>query len=163
MTPVQIVLLIVGILAINGLLQGTIWWVILSNLKAMPDKIRRELASTGERIVHGPERGSYDGATGNAFPRVTGLGVLTLTDRRLFFRKLGGKEVTLPLTMIAGVRESATFSRFQGSVRRRGGSQYVILKTQEGAEVAFAIKNASHPAWISALASLTGMRPVAPA
>jgi hypothetical protein len=95
-----------------ALLQAVIWIPIVVHLKKKAARIdaalRQELAASGERILRGPERASYQSGTGRN-PTVAGKGVIVLTDLRLVFRILVGTSVEIPRSQIARVREERVF------------------------------------------------------
>ena len=154
MTPTQaavpailfVILLVVGILAV----QALIWIPIIIALKRKSARLhaslRDELAA-GERAARGPESAVYRGATAG-FPMVKGNGVAVLTDRRLIFRKLVGAGLEVPLDRVAGVREDTWFL---GGYRN--GRMHLILRMQDGNEVGFMF--ADHPGWMASVRDLT--------
>ena len=147
MTPLQIVLLVVGIFA----LQALIWIPIIVWFKRKSARIRAELADelarSGERVDRGPESALYGGATA-VYPTVGGNGVIVLTERRLVFRRLVGAAVEVPVAEIEGLRADKWFRSAY-----RGSSPWLIVRTRGGAEVGF--KVADHAAWAAAVTAAT--------
>jgi len=131
-TSGQIVALVVAIIAGVGGIQAVIWIPLVRKLQRMPDALRTELG--GERLLFGPERASFAGATAE-YGRVGGIGVLALTERRLAFRRaVGNKVVDVPADHILAVTEA---HRWMG--RRVGGRTFLILKLASGAQLGFIV------------------------
>ena len=143
MSPLAVVGMVVGIVAVVAAIQIAIWLPIVRRLHRIPDEMQRDLA--GEVIVRGPERASYRGAT-STYGAVSGVGVVALTERRLVFRKAVGSEIVVERSDIVGVR---TEKRFRG--RRVGGREHVVVKTVSGADVGFLFQDQA--AWLAALSS----------
>jgi hypothetical protein len=141
MSPLAIVLMVVGILVGVAAVNLAVWLPILRKLRRLPELMREELA--GEKIAVGPERAVYRGAT-STYGRVKGLGVAALTERRLAFRKAIGKPVDVPVDQIVGVREDRVFLRSVTAGRR-----HVIVKLSDGTEVGYYF--ASPEQWLGAL------------
>jgi hypothetical protein len=135
MGPLQIVLLVVGILAVQALaLLAALRWVRRRTAETLA-RLGRELDAAGERTMRGPEAAVYRGGTGN-FSRVKGNGALALTERRLVFAKLLGAPVELFTADILEAREGTWFRR-----SAVGGQVHVIVKTRRGDEVGFFVQN----------------------
>ncbi len=150
MTPLQIVLLVLGILglalAIGLPLLGWLRRVTARRL----GELRGELVSTGERVLLGPEAAVYRGASaGSGHPRARGNGVIALTERRLIIRRLFGAPIEVPTADITGVR---TNKWFDGAWT--GGRLHVIVKTRADAEVGLFVQDTE--AWVAALQKLGG-------
>jgi hypothetical protein len=143
MTGVWIALLLMIIAGI----QAGIWIPLLLWFRRRTRKwkasLQSEIASSGETLVLGPERGLYGGAS-FGYPQVRGNGVMVLTDKRLLFRKLTGGIIEIALSDVAGMREDKVFL---SSVR--AGRIYLILQLKDRAEVGFIVHD--HPAWMAAL------------
>jgi hypothetical protein len=141
MTPLQTVLLVLGILGLQLVVWVPIiiWWK--RRTRALKAALPAEALIDGEHLRRGPESANYRGASAG-YTRVKGNGVLVLTDRQLHFRKLTGGRIDVPLAEIVGVREARWF---QGS----GGQTHLILQLQSGAEVAFIVTDL--PGWRAAL------------
>jgi hypothetical protein len=150
MGPLQIVLLVLGILAFQLVMFiVALRWLRRANAQRL-GALRSELAATGERALLGPEPGVYRGASsGSGYPRTRGNGVVALTERRLIVRKLVGAPVEVPVAEIAGVR---TDKWFQGGWA--GGQAHVIVKTRAGAELGLFVQDTD--AWARALQGLAG-------
>src|SRR5438552_2314547 len=87
-TPLMIVLLVLGILGLQVLLWvPLVLWMRKKSARLL-EALREELAAGGERAIRGPEPAFYGGASGVGYPEVKGNGVIVLTDRRLAFRRL---------------------------------------------------------------------------
>ncbi len=135
-SPVEIVLLLVGILAAQLLFWIPFILWMRGKSARLVESLRDEVAAAGEAMVEGPSPGIYRGGSGR-FSRVRGNGIVALTDRRLIFAKLIGQRVEVPLNEISEIREDRWFL---GSAR--GGSLHLILKTSEG-EVGFMMRDQS--------------------
>ncbi len=142
MTAVQVVLLVLGILAINALVLIP----VLLLLKRLPGVLRAEMLGAGERPVRGPERASYQGATGQ-YSKVRGSGAAALTEQALIFRPLVGRRIEVPLGELTAVREDKWFRRGY-----RGGRNHLILKLKSGVEVAFMFED--HAGWMVAFRTI---------
>lgn len=132
----RVILIVVGIIGI----QAAIWIPIVIWLRRKSARASAEIASEiaaiqGERLVAGPENGSYRGGSGG-HGKVKGNGVIVLTDRRLVFRKLLGATVEIPVHTIAGTKTSKSFLG-----ARTGGSTHLIVITTEPAELGFYVKD----------------------
>jgi hypothetical protein len=147
MTPVQVVLLVFGILVLVAGVQAAIWIPILRKLRRMPGELSAELTHSGERVVLGPDRAVYRGSDDRNYSIVKGNGVVALTDKRIVFRKAIGKPLEVPISAIEGIRESPTFLRSWAN-----GRQHLILKLRSGGEVGFFVP--SNREWIGALGNL---------
>jgi hypothetical protein len=152
MAPIQIVLLVVGLLTVIALIQVVVWSVVLGRLRRLPERTQDELKQAGQKLVRAPERAQYRGGTGS-WSKVTGLGVLALTKKQLVFRKVTGGKVDVPLDQIAGVRTDPRFRR------RRMGRPHLILELRSGDEVGYLVDPPD--AWAAALRQATG-KPLAP-
>jgi hypothetical protein len=142
MTPLQTVLLVLGILGLQVAVWVPlmIWWTRQS--RALKAALPAEVQAAGEHLRRGPESAHYRGASAG-YSRVKGNGVLVLTDRQLRFRKLTGGRIDVPLKEIVGMREA---KRFQGYV---SGQTVLILQLRTGAEVGFIVTDL--PGWRAAL------------
>jgi len=145
MTPLQIVLLVLGILA----LQLALWvplrlWFKGARARRL-SALQAELSATGERVLLGPETALYRGASsGSGYPRSRGNSVVALTDRRLIVRPLVGASIEVPAVEIAGGR---AHTRFAGAWV--GGRPQVIVRTRTNAEIGLLVENSD--AWVTAL------------
>jgi hypothetical protein len=142
MTPVQIVLLVVGILVLVGGVQAAIWIPIVRRLNALPGKLEQEIAGTGERFVTPWERSSFHGSTGGAYGNIGGIGILAVTNRRVVFRKAAGSPIDIPVDAVAAVE---LLTSWRG--RRRAGWRFVAFRTKEGAQVVFSSRGADVERW----------------
>ena len=145
MTPLQIVLLVLGILALQFVLWiPALWWVRRASARRLGE-LQAELAATGEHVLLGPEPAIYRGASsGSGLSRAKGNGVAALTERRLVVRRLVGAPIEVATADISGVR---TDKWFQGAWT--GGRLHVIVKMRAGAEVGLFVQNTD--AWVAAL------------
>ena len=153
MTPIQIVLLVAGILGF----QVLVWIPILVWMKKKSARLiaelTQDLASRSERTTHGPATTLYRGASAD-FPRVKGNGVIALTERRLVFRPLVGAAIELPIDQIVEVREDTWFLR-----SAKGGLKHVIVKTKSGTEVGWMFSRDQHQAWLEAFRAIASRVP----
>jgi hypothetical protein len=145
----QIVLLVVGILAVLGLIAGVIMLIYRGRYRAAADRLGTELAV--ETIVRPLERGNYRGATAPGFPTVKNNGRIALTRRRLVFVTLTGTTISIPLDSVTGLRLAKVF---KGSVA--GGWTHLVVRTAAG-EIAFYVNDTQ--AWLHALGEATGLTP----
>ena len=140
MTGLQIALLVAAILGAQFLAFVVLWRWIGRRARALLETVRHELRGSGDTLEVEPEVAHYAGGSGN-HPRVKGLGVLALTDRRLVFRKLFGRGVEIARSDIADVRDGKWFRRSYSS-----GRQHVVLVLDDGSEVGFVVND--HGAWM---------------
>lgn len=132
------------------LVQVAVWIPLLvlwrKRSRAFLEEFRARAAATGERFVAGPESAVYRGGS-RPYSAVKGNGTMTLTDRRLVFRKLTGGMVEVPASSITGTRQA---KGFRGS--RVGGATHLVVTTTDPAEVAFFVGDPA--AWELAVASI---------
>jgi hypothetical protein len=140
MSPLGVILLVVGILAAVLLMLVP----ILGWARRRSQRIEAELAAelAGEPPLIGPEKAMYRGGSG-PYPKVKGNGVIVLTDRRLILRMVVGKDVEVPRDEITGARET---KRFRGAVV--GGYTHLVVATASG-ELGFFVADSA--AWLAAL------------
>src|SRR4051812_1467405 len=110
MKTAEIALLVVGVLGLNGIIQALLWTTVFRKLRTIAATLPGELAAAGDRILGGPERASYDGATA-VYSGVSGMGVLAVTDRRVVFRRLGGKTIELELGELRSAKAASKWTR----------------------------------------------------
>ena len=91
----------------------------------------RQVLTSGEQVVLPRESAVYRAGTGD-FSKVKGNGQLTLTDRRLAFRKVTGGVVEIPTGRITGAHRAKVFLR---SVA--GGHEHLVVELAGGDEVGF--------------------------
>lgn len=136
MNAVQIVLLVAGILAVNGV----VWTLILASFKRkskqLMESINASCATTGECLVIGPERGYYNHMKGIA--SIKTMGVMALTNKRLIFKGPMGMDADITFDQIADISRNVWF---QGNYR--GGHEFLILKLKDGNEAAFQVPDIS--------------------
>jgi hypothetical protein len=123
---VFVILLVGGILAINGVIWGIVLTVLSRRRKARMAELQADLAATGDRVVLGPARGNYCGGTGD-FPRVANNGLLTLTTADLLIHPYLGRAVTVPVATITGVRVERSWNG-----RIVAGKQFLVVSTGHG-------------------------------
>lgn len=142
-TAVFVVLLVVGILAV----QALVWIPVIVWFRRRSRRVAAELATElqSETVVRPPEKGTYRGATAPGYPIVKNNGLIALTQRRLVFRTLTGKAIDIPVEAITGVREAAVFN---GSVV--GGRKHLIVQTAAG-EIGFYVSDSA--GWTAVLLS----------
>jgi hypothetical protein len=140
-TAVFVVLLVVGILAV----QALVWIPIIVWFRRRSRRVAADLATelASETVVRPPEKGNYRGATAAGYPIVKNNGLIALTQRRLVFRTLTGKAIDIPVDAITGAREAAVFN---GSVV--GGRKHLIVQTAAG-EIGFYVSD--NAGWLAAL------------
>ncbi|MEO8876556.1 MAG: hypothetical protein ABI461_13280 [Polyangiaceae bacterium] len=136
MGPVVYVLSIVGGV---GLVQAAVWIPLVHRWNKKSGQyyaaLQKELGASGEKMLVPPERGGYEGSTGD-YSNIRGTGKLMLTDRRLLFRKLTGGVVEIPVKKLKGFRESSTYN---GSAI--GGNRFLIIETTGSTDVGFTVQN----------------------
>jgi hypothetical protein len=140
MSPLAVILLVVGILAaVLLMLVPVVGWA-----RRRSRRIEAELAAelAGESPLIGPEKAMYRGGSGS-YPKVKGNGVIVLTPRRLIFRMVLGTGVEIPCDEITGARET---KRFRGAVT--GGYTHLVVRTTTG-ELGFFVADVA--AWRAAL------------
>jgi len=139
MSKAQIVLLVVAILAAQGLL----WGVFMLWLRWQAARLRRDLQRSGEEVLAGPEPAHYQGSTGER-AMIKTLGVIALTRRRLVFRTPFGIGIELPISQVTSVKDSKWFL---GGFR--GGRRFLIVRVADGSEFAFMVRH--HRRWMREL------------
>lgn len=144
MGPGQIVLLVVGILAFVALVQAVVWIPIIKKLRRLPERVRAELAASGEGVVRAPEPGTYRGSSHPDYPRATNTGVIALTERRIVIRCVFGRPIDVPTARIQSVRQETWF--LSGA---RAGRVHVVVSLTGGGEVGFYARDPD--AWTEAL------------
>lgn len=149
MGAMDVVLLVLGILAVVASVLMLALIPISRRLKTIAGEMERELAASGERVIVAPEQAVYRGAT-SGYGRVKGNGIVALTDQRVVFRKVIGDPVEIHVDQIAGVRTEKWFLRAYGS-----GQPVVVLTTRSGVEVGFIF--ADPVAWTARLRALEGV------
>lgn len=146
MSPLQIVVLVVALVAAQAFaLVAIVRWLRRRSAERTAE-IVRELEASGERTLRGPEAGVYRGGSGG-FSRVKGNSVLALTDRRLLIAKLVGARVEVPTRDIASVREEKWFLR-----SAVGGQVHVVVTTRGGDEIGVFVRD--RDAWIAELRAI---------
>lgn len=150
MSTTQIVLLVLGILAVHlAILIPLLVWVKRATYR-QAGELAAELARSGERVLIAPTPSVYRGATRDTgLPRAKGNGVAALTDSRLIIRKLVGAGVEVRTADIGEVREDKWFLRAYA-----GGQQHVIIKLHTGGELGLFVRD--NAAWTTALRKLAG-------
>jgi hypothetical protein len=143
-----LIALIVGILVAVALLVIAVLAWFRRRLHRLIGSLSAELATTGERVLRGPEHGVYRGGTAG-YSQVRGNGVVALTDRRLLCQKLVGGRIEVPIAAIAGTREATWFLRSAVTTQT-----HLILQLRDGSEVAFFVSD--HPAWLADVHELIG-------
>lgn len=131
----EVVLLVVGIVAVVAALQIAVWvpvirWVRKRSAASVAG-IGDELLTTGEVVVRGPESVVYRGGSA-AFPRVKGNGALALTQDRLVFRFLTQNGFEVRSDQIRSVREERWFKGAS-----KGGRMHLVLEVHGGDEIGF--------------------------
>jgi len=142
MSPGQVVLLVLGILALNVALWIPILLWLRARTRALIAALARDLDASGERTLVAPESALYGGATG-PHPRARGNAVVALTDRRLVVRRLVGVGFEIARDDITAAREAPSF------LGRARGTPFVVLTARDGSEVGLLVRE--HRAWLAAL------------
>lgn len=143
----HLLLLVLGIALLQVIICVPIVRWMRRRSAAAQAALEAELSASGEKVVRGPERGEYRGASGG-YSQVKGNCRLMLTERRLSFVKLTGGRVDVAVDQIVSVHEAKAF--LGNAV---GGRTLVIVTTRDGAEVGFFARD--HAAWVSALRPAT--------
>ncbi|GAA3829084.1 hypothetical protein [Nocardioides panacisoli] len=123
---VFVVLLVLGILAINGVVWGIVLTALSRRRRARMAELQADLAATGDRVVLGPDRGNYCGGTGD-FPRVANNSLLTLTTADLLIHPYLGRAVTVPVAAITGVRVEKAWNG-----RVVAGKHFLVVSSDHG-------------------------------
>ncbi len=97
-------------------------------------RFQADAATTGERIVAGPEKAIYRGST--TYGSVKGNGRIVLTDQRLLFRKITGGIIDVPTSKVVGSRQSKSFRR-----SRVGGQTHFVVITDHPDELGFFVRD----------------------
>lgn len=142
MTPGQVVLLVLGILAFNVAMWIPIVLWLRSRTRAIIAALARDIDASGERTLVAPESALYGGATGT-HPWARGNAVVALTDRRVLVRRLVGEAFEIARADITAVREAKSF------LGRSRGTPFVVLTARDGSEVGLLVRE--HRAWLAAL------------
>ena len=141
MAALQVILIVLGI-------NGVVWTLVLAGLKrkskALTESINASCATTGECLVIGPERATYNIMKGIA--SVKTMGVIALTNRRLIFKGPMGMNADIPFEQIADQSQNVWFNG-----NYRNGGEWLILKLKDGQEVAFMVRDIQQ--WIDAIQS----------
>lgn len=149
---VQVILLVVGIVAVLALIAVPIVLGYRRKYRAAAQRATAELEAEG--VLRAFEKGVYRGASAPGYPAVKNNGRIALTRRRVVFVTLTGTTIDIPLASITGLRQSKSF---QHSVA--GGWTHLVIRTATG-EIAFFVKDL--PAWTQDLASAAGVPPDQP-
>jgi hypothetical protein len=146
MSPMEIVLLVLGIVVPLGVILALAFLIIGRKIEQMRGVLRRELEASGQTPVRGPDRAGYQGASAG-YTIVKGAGVAALTATQLVFRPVIGRPIDVPLDQITGVRDDKWFL---GSYK--SGRMHTILKLRSGAEVGFMFQD--HEGWMAAFRAI---------
>jgi len=148
----MVVLLVLGIVLFVALVQALIWIPLMLRWKrrnaAFWAAFDDGVAAGAETVVVPRESGMYRGSTG-ARSQVRGNGRITLTSRRLLFRKATGGVVDVPTAEIRGVHRSKGFN---GSIV--GTHEHLVVELADGSEVGYFVTDTD--AWAERLAHLGG-------
>ena len=145
----QVVLLIVGIVAVLALIAVPIVLGYRRKYRAAAQRATAELEAEG--VLRAFEKGVYRGASAPGFPAVKNNGRIALTRRRVVFVTLTGTTIDIPLASITGLRASKVF---QGSVA--GGWTHLVIRTATG-EIGFFVEDLQ--AWLQNLTAAAGVAP----
>jgi hypothetical protein len=146
MSALEVVLLVLGLLALVACLLALIVIPVVLLLRRRSRRVAADLAAelATEPALRGPEKGLYRGGT-TGYSKLKGNGMIALTQRRLLFRMLVGSDLDIPVEEITGLREAKVF---EGAVV--GGHVHLIVQTGTG-EVGFFVTD--NAAWIAAITS----------
>ena len=143
----QVLLLVVGIVAVLALVAVPIVYSYRRRFRAAAQRATDEIEAEG--VLRPFEKGVYRGTTAPGYPAVKNNGRIALTRRRVVFVTLTGTKIDIPLASIAGLRHSKSF---QHSVV--GGWTHLVIRT-DGGETAFFVKDLA--AWTRDLAEAAGV------
>lgn len=146
MTSTQIILLVVGILAIDLIILILIFGWIKRKSASLIESVRNELMIRGEKTIRGPETAIYRGGTGNS-SKIKGNGLIVLTNRSLIFKKIIGQGLEISLEQIKNLRQDKWFLNSY-----RNGRFHLILQLKNGDEIGFIVQN--HSVWLEEITKL---------
>jgi hypothetical protein len=132
----RILLLILAFVAVQAAAWFAIYRWLKRRLARTGAEVREACTRQGERIVLGPASSSYRGAD-FGYDRVKGNGVLSVTDRRIVFRKVVGGTIEIPLRDIAGV----TVSKWFRGVSIGTGGGHLVLHSRDRNRIGFLVRN----------------------
>ena len=144
MNAAQIVLLVVGIIAANVLVQGTVWFLIIRGWRKKAGRLAAdlegEMALSGESFVRAPVRVRYAAVTGGR-----AMALAALTGKRLVVMPFRGPVITFARDGgIASVRSERWYRS-----SAQGGRMHVVLQLRHGEEFAFSVPAADAPGWVN--------------
>lgn len=128
--------------AILGI-QAIVWVLIFRRIRGQSRRLEEEARRMGETLVLGPERANYQGWV-KRYGYSKTMGTLALTDRRLVFRRPIGRDISIPLSDVLSVSDTATLWKMRHTTRN-----YFALTLLDGTEVVFLIRN--QDLWLDAL------------
>ena len=123
--------------------QAIIWVLIFRRIRGQSRRLEEEARRMGEAFVLGPERADYQGWV-KKYGYARTMGTLALTDRRLVFVRPLGRDISIPLSEILAVSDTATLGKLRHTSR-----SYLALTLRDGTEVVFWARD--HVPWLEAL------------
>jgi hypothetical protein len=112
-------IIIIFIFIVVGLLFS--FAIYMSWKKRKIADLFRQMKSSGTAFIITPEYASFRGAT-NTYGKVKCDGVIGLTDRKIIFIPMVGREIEIPLENIRDITEEKTF---MGNIRP--GMSFLVL------------------------------------
>jgi hypothetical protein len=129
-------IIVAGVLA----LLSVILVIVRSLTRRAANQLQTHVEMTGQRLVRGPEYGSFRGAE-KAFGRVKCDGAIAATDEHLLLQKAIGGRVEVPFREVVGVE---VCKAFLGSWR--AGQPVLVLMTRDENRIGFFVRDTD--AWV---------------
>ena len=146
MTSTQIVWLVIGIVVLEALIWIPIVVWMRRRSARLGEETRDSVMLSGEHVIIGPESILVRKPMFRRFGVVGGNAVVTLSDKRLIVDQLIGSRIEIPLGDIIEIKESKWYR-----ASARGGYTHVILKLQDGKELALQVTDPQR--WMEGLRS----------
>ena len=140
MTSTGVVLLVVGILALNALVQAAVWVPILRKRKRALLDLGEELSRASEKTVRAPVSTTFVAAAGMVVR--SGMAIAALSEKRLFIQRVFGQRQVFSPGEIARVQVARRFRS-----RMFGGREFVILTLAGGHDAAFTVARGDGAGW----------------
>jgi hypothetical protein len=135
----SVALLVVVLVAVSavGWVAIVVW--LRSRLLRLRAEMIEDARRAGEALRIPPRSALYQGNTAERVP-VRGNGILCVTERRVWFRRAVGDEVSIALD---DVDTTALASTFRGrSALGTGAKAHLVVRLRDGAEVGFTVREA---------------------